>query len=182
MSKHLTTGRVVRYLLLLTVACAVVLGVTFARYVTVVQGQGSGDVAAVALGLTGDSTADLTSQLQGMKPGDTREVKFAVTNTDGETTSEVTQAYSVSIVTTGNLPLEFELTAIAPGPDEGKVATGYGSPWTGGELPYGTSISHGYTLKVEWPSDENGSALAYEIDQVILKADALQAQPTTGAV
>lgn len=38
MSKHLTTGRVVRYLLLLTVACAVVLGVTFARYATVVQG------------------------------------------------------------------------------------------------------------------------------------------------
>lgn len=178
MSKHLTTGRVVRYLLLLTVACAVVLGVTFARYVTVVQGQGSGDVAAVALGLTGDSTADLTSQLQGMKPGESRTVNFAVTNTVDKMTSEVAQNYSVSIVTTGNLPLKFELTAIAPGADKGEVAMGSGLTWTGGELPYGSDVSHSYTLKVTWPSAKVDSALAYEIDRVILKVDAQQAKPT----
>lgn len=177
MSKHLTTGRVVRYLLLLTVACAVVLGVTFARYATVVQGQGSGDVAAVALGLTGDSTADLTSQLQGMKPGDTREVKFAVTNTDGETTSEVTQAYSVSIVTTDNLPLEFELasTSVSEG-TSAKVKSNL--TWSGGELPYGSGVTHSYTLAVTWPENASDSALAYEIDRVVLKVDAQQAKPT----
>ncbi len=178
MSKHLTTGRVVRYLLLLTVACAVVLGVTFARYVTVVQGQGSGDVAAVALGLTGDSTADLTSQLQGMKPGESRTVNFAVTNTVDKTTSEVAQNYSVSIETTRNLPLKFELTAITPGVDKGEVATGSGSPWTGGDLPYGSDVTHSYTLTVTWPENASDSALAYEIDRVVLKVDAQQAKPT----
>ena len=177
MSKHLTPGRVVRYLLLLTVACAVVLGVTFARYATVVQGQGSGDVAAVSLGLTGDSAADLTSQLQGMKPGDTRELKFAVTNADSETTSEVTQAYSVSIVTTGNLPLEFSLDST--GVSKGTSATVKSNLiWLGGELPYGSDVKHDYTLTVTWPKDASDSALAYEIDWVVLKVDAQQAKPT----
>lgn len=179
MSKHLTTGRVVRYLLLLTIACAVVLGVTFARYATVVQGQGSGDVAAVALGLTGDGgSVDLTKQLQGMKPGESRTVNFAVTNTVDKTTSEVAQNYSVSIETTRNLPLKFELTAIAPGADKGEVATGSGSPWLGGELPYGSDVKHDYTLTVTWPENASDSALAYEIDRVVLKIDAQQAKPT----
>lgn len=177
MSKHLTTGRVVRYLLLLTVACAVVLGVTFARYATTVQGQGSGDVAAVALGLTGDSTADLTKQLDGMKPGDTRTVKFEVTNTSDRTTSEVTQAYSVSIETTGNLPLEFSLASTSA--SKGTAATTNSDlTWAGGELPYGSGVSHSYTLKVTWPSAKVDSALSYEIDRVVLKVDAQQAEPT----
>ncbi len=128
------------------------------RYVTVVQGQGSGDVAAVALGLTSDSTADLTSQLQGMKPGESRTVNFAVTNTVDKTTSEVAQNYSVSIETTRNLPLKFELTAITPGVDKGEVATGSGSPWTGEDLPYGSDVTHSYTLTVTWPENASDSA------------------------
>lgn len=177
MSKHLTTGRVVRYLLLLTVVCAVVLGVTFARYATTVQGQGSADVAAVALGLTGGSGAvDLTSQLEGMKPGDTRTVNFKVTNASDRTTSEVTQAYSVSIETTGNLPLEFSLASTSA--SKGTAATTNSDlTWAGGELPYGSNVTHSYTLTVEWPNAKVDSALAYEIDRVVLKVDAQQTQP-----
>lgn len=176
MNKHLTTGRVVRYLACLVLAFAVVLGATYARYVQEVQGQGTGTVAAVALGLEG--SADLTSELQGMKPGDKREVKFAVTNAESGTKSEVAQTYDVSVETTGNLPLTFALTPNDDAGGEGSFAAG-GSDltWTGGVLPFGNDVSHSYTLTVTWLADRTEPALADEIDRVVLKIDAQQAAP-----
>ncbi len=175
MNKHLTTGRVVRYLACLVLAFAVVLGATYARYVQEVQGQGTGTVAAVALGLEG--SVDLTTDLQGMKPGDECTVSFAVTNAESGTTSEVTQAYDVSVETTGNLPLTFALASSGDA-GAGSFATGgSGFTWTGGVLPFGSGVSHSYTLTVMWPSGEASPGLADEIDRVVLKIDAQQAEP-----
>lgn len=176
MSKHLTAGRVARYLLFLVIACAVVLGVSFARYVTVVQGQGLGQVAGVALDVSGDGAVDVTSQLRGMKPGDTRTVGFTVTNEKDGTVSEVAQEYSVSVETTGNLPLTYALTASGEA-GSGSFVGGSGLSWAGGVLPYG-SASHSYTLMVSWPEDAAGSVFADEIDRVVLRVDAHQAAPT----
>ena len=50
--------------------------------------------------------------------------------------------------------------------------------WSGGELPYGSGVTHSYTLAVTWPENASDSALAYEIDRVVLKIDAQQAKPT----
>lgn len=187
MSKHLTTGRIARYLICLALACVAVLGVTYARYYQEVQGQGSASVATVALGLgSGTGALDLTPQLQGMYPGDSCTVKFAVKNAQDGAVSEVALEYSIAIETTGNLPLTYTLVAKSGANDSKGYATtpseSSSLTWTGGELPYGPAdagTSHLYELTVAWPDDERDEALADEIDLVTLTVDAQQAAPKT---
>lgn len=178
MEGHTSFGRVARYALILGVACFAILGVSYARYVQEVQGAGAASVAAVALDLTGGSgKLDVTERLKGMKPGDTRTVAFSVAGYEAGAASEVVQEYSVSVETTGNLPLSYGLAAGEPVSDEGSlVQLGAGADlvWTGGLLPYG-SISHAYVLTVAWPSERADESLADEIDLVVLRVDAHQA-------
>lgn len=190
MKKHVSAGRIARYALFLGAACLLVAGVTFARYYQEVQGQGTGSVAAVALDLaTGSGGAvDVTSQLRGMKPGDVRTVDFVVSNKKDGMTSEVAQSYSVSVETTGNLPLTFELASKGGSGADKYVTTpgattGSGATWTGGVLPVGAA-THTYKLTVTWPLNSANPALADEIDRVVLKIDAQQVAPqkSTGEV
>lgn len=180
MEGHPSFGRVARYALILGVACLAILGVSYARYVQEVQGAGAASVAAVALDLTGGSgKLDVTERLKGMKPGDARTVAFSVAGYEAGAASEVAQEYSVSVETTGNLPLSYGLAAGEPVSGEGSLvqlgADGAGADlvWTGGLLPYG-SVSHAYVLTVTWPSERADESLADEIDLVVLRVDAHQ--------
>ena len=180
MKKRMNAGRIVAYLFCLSLVGLLVVGVSYARYAQEVQGKATGSVAAVAL----DGTLDLTSTLQGMRPGQSRSVDFSVTNKKDATVSEVTLNYSVSIKTTGNLPLTYTLAAQN---DAGKGGSFAGPPaggaepvWTGGVLPYGSSdadVGHTYTLTVTWPEGSADESFADEIDLVTLTVDAQQAKP-----
>ena len=110
MKKHFTTGRILIYLLLLTGVGASLVGVSDARYSTVVRGGASATVAAVALDITGNRTSiDLSSHLQDMSPGSERNLVFSVSNQKNGAVSQVTQEYSITVGSTGNLPLTFHL-------------------------------------------------------------------------
>lgn len=183
MKKHLTTWRVVCYLLYFLGVCTLVLGVTNARYSTVVSGTGTASVAAVELEL--DTKQDLSVNLVGMKPGDSREIPFTVKNSKDSKVSEVTQEYSVIVETTGNLPLEYTLTVsssdnkayyVAEGPSVGNDSNH--REWTGGKFLHSTDSTHNYTLKVKWPEGEASEIYKKEIDLVTLTVDAKQVQPT----
>lgn len=187
MKNHLTKQRIIAYTIYFVLACALVSGVTYARYQTEVTGTGTASVAAVAM----NSEIDLTNQLKDLVPGGTKTITFAVNNFDGSDSkkvSEVSQEYSITINTTGNLPLQYELSGELSGTGEGagtvvtKQAGGGSSldsslVWTGGELPHSTKTAHTYTLTVDWPADKNDSAYADEIDLVTLTVDAKQVKP-----
>ncbi|MFR8339537.1 MAG: hypothetical protein ACLVAW_24285 [Eisenbergiella massiliensis] len=89
MKKQLTFGRIVSYLLYLSLVCTLIFGVTYARYSTEVTGGASAQTAAVAL----DSSLNLTSSLEGMKPGITSKINFTVSNQKDKVVSEVAQEY-----------------------------------------------------------------------------------------
>lgn len=184
MNKHFTVSRAIRYLLYLSIASTLVFGVTYARYIQEIQGQGTVSTAAVAMDVTeGTSELDLTKQLQGLRPGETRKLDFAVTNKKGGVASEVAQEYSISISTTGNLPLTYTLAPKYEG-SAGTYVTNPGENmiWNGGRLPYSEAgITHTYTLTVAWPSDKADEDLSDEIDLVTLTVDANQAVPTPAA-
>ena len=175
MKKQMTARRIIVYLCCLSIVGLFAVGGTYARYTQDVQGQATGSVAAVALG----GTLDLTSKLEGMRPGDSKTIGFTVSNKNDATVSEVVLNYSVSVETTGNLPLAYTLA-----PKSGGEAGTYvesnasGRKWTGGALSLGDSdVTHTYLLTVTWPADKADESLADEIDLVTLTVDAQQAEP-----
>ena len=169
MKKQLTFGRIVSYLLYLSLVCTLIFGVTYARYSTEVTGGASAQTAAVAL----DSSLDLTKDLEGMKPGgDVKTISFSVSNKKDNTVSEVAQEYTITLLTTGNLPLEFTLASASGTADSGgsyalsEEAGNY--IWRGGLFPAGKEETHKYTLTVTWPQDANDTKLMNEIDAIKL--------------
>lgn len=163
--------------------CSLIAGLSYARFASAVGGTGIAHTAAVEM----NTTLDLTEELQGMEPGEKREITFAVNNSKDGKLSDVVQNYSVSAATTGNLPLTFTLS---PRTDEGQGGAYAGTltkkddppvwSWSGGSLPHSAKISHTYTLTVEWPAAQLGESLALEIDLVTLTVEAKQGQPAAG--
>ncbi len=171
MRKHLTAGRVACYLLLLTAACTLAFGATNSRFYAQVTGAGTANVAAAAL----NSDLDVSKNLEGMAPGETRTVALQVSNQEaGGTVSEVTQRYAITIETTGNLPLVYELSTSDPPADHALIRDGSSLVWTGGVLPHSTPTTHTYLLTVTWPAADGAAALRDEIDRVAVVVDAEQ--------
>lgn len=173
--------RILSYVLYLTLACVLVLGITYARYRSTVTGTGTASVARVAL----NSTADLSEDLKGMQPGESVKIDVAVSNVEeGNLTSEVTQDYSITVETTGNLPLKFTLVkknSTAEGSyvklDTPTVeSNGNSTTWPGGQMPHSVITTHDYVLTVQWPNDSKSDDYADEIDYITLTVDAKQRQ------
>lgn len=177
MNRHLTKRRLACYLLYFTLACTAVFGTTYARYGSAVSGTGLAQAAAVEM----NTTLDLTDQLRGLIPGGEKEILFLVGNARDDIISEVAQEYSITVATTGNLPLTFELTHAGSGAQKGVLATAakangkFPFTWEGGELPHTERASHTYALIVRWPPDSAQGRYADEIDLVTLRVDAKQA-------
>lgn len=163
-------SRRLAWLIYAVVVTALMSATTLSRYMTTVTGTGTAAVARVVL----DGT--LPIDVSGMQPDTTRSVSFSVTNTKNNVTSDVKQNYTVSIATTGNLPLTFAL-APSSGTGEGYALTQRGTEyfWSGGSLPHTTPTTHFYTLTITWPSRENDPKYAREVDAVTLTVDAVQA-------
>lgn len=171
MKKHLATGRIVCYLLFLTVVCTLVFGASFSRFASQATGTGTANVAEVAL----NSQVDLSEKLKGMVPGDIRAIEIQVSNRKDGAVSEVTQSYTVSIETTGNLPLTYSL-ATKDTPTTGHALDQSGNPlvWTGGLLPHTEPTTHTYILTVSWPSGNAAPTLTNEIDFITITVDSKQ--------
>lgn len=104
-------------------------------------------------------------------PNETCNIEFQVTNQaeNGTTISEVSQEYSITVKTTGNLPLKYTLIPKENTAGKGDFVTvSTGTPqsvsdsastvyqWTGGKFPHTDACTHGYELEISWPSDNGG--------------------------
>ena len=171
MKKHLVPGRIICYLLFLTVVCTLVFGASYSRFASQATGTGTANIAEVAL----NSQIDLSEKLKGMVPGDTRAIEIQVSNRKDGAISEVAQSYTVSIETTGNLPLAYSLST-KDTPTTGHALVQGGNPlvWTGGLLPHTDPTTHTYILTVSWPSGNAAPALTNESDLVTITVDSKQ--------
>lgn len=168
------------YGLYLLLACVMMMGVTYGRYTSTVTGTATATVARVEL----NSTADLSNALKGIKPGDNIGIDVKVSNMDANNKiSEVTQDYSITIDTTGNLPLKFTLAGkntTAKGTYVNTTTlsenTGNQVVWSGGQMPHSEIAQHEYTLNVTWEQSNNNDEFANEIDCITLTIDAKQTQ------
>jgi hypothetical protein len=174
--KQLTMGRVVRYLLCLALICAVMVGMSYARYTTAVSGSQTASVASVSMEGTTTQTVDISD----LSPGQEKTMEFQVVNFSGDHVSEVAQDYTISVKTSGNLPLTFALSGKDPtGSYAGGLSNSSGVWKTSspGSLPAGNTASHTYALTIRWPGQASASDYSEEIDTVTLVIDAEQTIP-----
>lgn len=183
MKKHMTKTRILSYLLLLTLASLLLVSVSYSRYTSNVSGTAAASVAV----WSSQTSVPTSIDISGLTPGATKTYDFSITNTKDNRVSEVSQEYSVTVETTGNLPLTFALspqdnipssvgTVI---PEQNLTIGSEKVTASGGTLPHSVTETHTYRLTVTWPPDANLTVYKDEIDLVTLTVDAHQTAPVS---
>ena len=173
---HSRKGRLPRKLLhtaviiCVAVLCLTSVGITSAKYISQSHGNDSASVACFSPSLISENNIDISDI---KKPGDSTEKTFKVQNFSGDSVSEVTTKYTISLKTTGNLPLCFTLLDA-----DGNTLAVWDCNGTNGQQEYkyecptvfspGVNETHGYRLKAEWPAGQNGAQFAGMTDAVYL--------------
>ena len=171
---HSQKGRIPRKLLhtavIICVAalCLASIEMASAKYIFQSHGNDSASVARFSPALNTENNIDISGI---KKPGDSTTQTFEVQNYSGGSVSEVTIKYTISLKTTGNLPLHF--TLLDAGGHSLKVWDCNG---TNGQREYkyesltvfspGTPQSHTYQLKAEWSNTQNDSKFSGMTDAV----------------
>ena len=173
---HSQKGRIPRKLLhtaviiCFAVLCLASIEMASAKYIFQSHGNDSASVACFSPSLIAENNIDISDI---KKPGDSTEKTFKVQNFSGDSVSEVTMKYTISLKTTGNLPLCFTLLDA-----DGNSLEVWECNGTNGQQKYeyesltvfspGTPQSHTYQLKAEWPAGQNGAQFAGLTDAVYL--------------
>ena len=171
---HSQKGRIPRKLLhtaviiCVAVLCLTSVGITSAKYISQSHGNDSASVARFSPSLISENNIDISDI---KKPGDSTEKTFKVQNFSGDSVSEVTMKYTISLKTTGNLPLCFTLLDA-----DGNSLEVWDCNGTNGQQEYkyecptvfspGTPQSHTYQLKAEWSNTQNDSKFSGMTDAV----------------
>ena len=155
----------------LFVLCLTSVGITSAKYISQSHGNDSASVASFSPSLVYDNNIDISDI---KKPGDSTTKTFTVQNYSGDSgVSEVTMKYTISLKTTGNLPLTFTLLDAAGKPLEVWDCNG-----TNGQREYkyesptvfspGVEGTHNYKIRAQWQSERNAARFAGMTDAVYL--------------
>ena len=165
---HSQKGRIPRKLLhtavIICVAalCLASIEMASAKYIFQSHGNDSASVACFSPSLISENNIDISDI---KKPGDSTEKTFKVQNFSGDSVSKVTMKYTISLKTTGNLPLTFTLldgeeTVLETWDCDGisgKQEYKYESPTV---FSPGVAQTHDYTIRAQWQSDRNAAQFA----------------------
>ena len=171
---HSQKGRIPRKLLLtaviicFAVLCLASIEMATAKNISQSHGNDSASVACFSPSLIAENNIDISGI---KKPGYSTTKTFEVRNYSGDNVSEVTMKYTISLKTTGNLPLCFTLLDAGGNPLKVWDCNG-----TNGQREYtyesltvfspGTPQSHTYQLKAEWSNTQNDSKFSGMTDAV----------------
>lgn len=172
---HSQKGRIPRKLLhtaviiCVAVLCLTSVGITSAKYISQSHGNDSASVACFSPSLISENNIDISDI---KKPGDSTEKTFKVQNFSGDSVSEVTMKYTISLKTTGNLPLCFTLLDA-----NGNSLKVWDCNGTNGQREYkyeslttvfspGVAGTHDYTIRAQWQSDRNAARFSGMTDAV----------------
>lgn len=181
MQKQLTKTRILGYLLLLAMVTSFVFSISYAKYTKQINGSASADIAIWA---NDETITNLDTS--GLQPGAKKIYDIKIRNTKNGSISQVAQEYSMSLESTNNLPLTYTIKPIDSMSGKGTYLTKETFDLTsgkdeikGGYLPHTSSVTHTYTLTVEWPSNMNDAAYMDEVDSITLTIHAWQSSPQT---
>ena len=171
---HSQKGRIPRKLLhtaiiiCVAVLCLTSVGITSAKYISQSHGNDSASVARFSPSLISENNIDISDI---KKPGDSTEKTFKVQNFSGDNVSEVTMTYTITLKTTGNLPLTFTLLDA-----NGNSLKVWDCNGTNGQREYkyesptvfspGVAQTHNYKIRAQWQSDRNAARFSGMTDAV----------------
>ena len=171
---HSQKGRIPRKLLhtaviiCVAVLCLTSVGITSAKYISQSHGNDSASVACFSPSLISENNIDISDI---KKPGDSTEKTFKVQNFSGDNVSEVTMTYTITLKTTGNLPLTFTLLDA-----NGNSLKVWDCNGTNGQREYkyesptvfspGVAQTHNYKIRAQWQSDRNAARFSGMTDAV----------------
>ena len=148
--------------------CLASIEMAWAKYILQSHGNDSASVACFSPSLISENNIDISDI---KKPGASTEKTFKVQNFSGGSVSEVTMTYTITLKTTGNLPLCFTLLDA-----DGNSLEVWECNGTNGQQKYeyesltvfspGTPQSHTYQLKAEWSNTQNDSKFSGMTDAV----------------
>ena len=149
--------------------CLASIEIASAKYIFQSHGNDSASVARFSPALINENNIDISDI---KKPGDSTTKTFKVRNYSGDSgVSEVTMKYTISLKTTGNLPLHF--TLLDAGGHSLKVWDCNG---TNGQREYkyerptvfspGVEGTHNYKIRAQWQSDRNAARFSGMTDAV----------------
>lgn len=173
---HSQKGRIPRKLLhtaviiCFAVLCLASIEMASAKYSFQSHGNDSASVACFSPSLISENNIDISDI---KKPGDvSTEKTFKVQNFSGNSVSEVTMKYTISLKTTGNLPLHYtvldnERNILADWNCDG-ISGNQRYEYTASSLIFAPGVEgiHNYILKVDWPSSQNAAQFAGMTDAV----------------
>ena len=152
----------------------------YAKYTTSASGSDSARVAIFGhnqrIALSGESG------MTGLKPGDSRTYTLTVANYNGQTISEVAVDYNLEIITTGNLPLEYQISK----KENNSQSTNIGSYTETYEnkskilktddmyFEAEIAASAEYTIQVNWPEDKKNASYAGIPDDITVNINVQQ--------
>lgn len=173
---HSQKGRIPRKLLhtaviiCVAVLCLTSVGITSAKYISQSHGNDSASVACFSPSLIAENNIDISDI---KKPGDSTEKTFKVQDFSGDNVSEVTMTYTITLKTTGNLPLTFTLLDA-----NGNSLKVWDCNGTNGQREYkyesptvfspGVAQTHNYKIRAQWQSDRNAARFSGMTDAVYL--------------
>lgn len=136
---------------------------------------------AVVASLVTEAEFSMVVQEMPTKPGERTSMNFKVTNYEGNRVSETRLQYTVKPETAGNLPLKFTLSPNGTA-DGDWIAAGVvecNQESDPGFLRQGETITHHYTLTIDWPLETGAGDDQYadEIDYVKVRIHAKQVSP-----
>lgn len=182
MMKKLKDKRIIKYLAYLAVVSMILTSGTMAKFTADETATGTASIALFASGTSYETDLAVGGNIF---PGSSREISFTVENynEDGEE-SDIAIQYDIEVLTTNNLPLEFNLSGTgASGGEVDRLVGAFSKTAltaSGGILPVGAEErkTHSYTLTIEWPETETDDRYSDEIDMITIKVTTAQADPT----
>lgn len=152
--------------IILNILCAIIIlliaeGVIYARYMYSMSESGS-----VGMGVMLTDVIDISVALENIKPGNVKEAEFRISNTKDGIVSDLRQIYTIKLMTTGNLPLSYELycknSSQGIGTEEAAAVLIPGQQTEQkGMLPGAEEATHIYTLKITWDDSEGQDNFQY---------------------
>lgn len=151
--------RIAAILLCLILVSLWMLGDYYARYTT--QKDGS-DEARVAIFGHDESITVPNSILEKLVPGSSGTYVIEINNGTGEDISEVSEKYTVEVVTAGNLPLEYTLKENGQSLDSFSESDAAKHCFSDSSMYFLASEAgaHTYTLEISWPEDRTDISLS----------------------
>lgn len=173
----------IRYLAYLAIVTTLITSTTLAKY----SSEETLSVKSQVATFLESSKVDLNVALDDITPGGQKEVKFSVVNFEGGKTSDVDLEYEIQVATTGNLPLQFQLTGDLNGDTASADNRLVGEldqstlKAAGGRMPLAEGAAgkktHSYTLYVVWPNSADAVKYKNEIDMLTVTISSWQRAP-----